>query len=82
MLIFSPTSIAGSHSGDYKYPKNDCDELFVDIAKLLEKADYHWIFLNYLPEDSAETVKQAEKIYRLTSVAANYTTVYESFFDN
>ena len=81
MLIFSTTAIAGSHSNDYKYPKNDRDELFVAIAELLEEADNHWIFLNDLPEDSTESNKRAEKIYLLTSVAANYTTVYESFCD-
>ena len=82
MLIFSTTAIAGSHSGDYKYPKNDCDELFVAIAELLEEADNHWIFLNDLPEDSTESIMRAEKIYWLTSLAANYTTVHESFCDN
>ena len=82
MLIFSTTAIAGSHSGDYKYPKNDCNELFVAIAELLEEADNHWIILNNLPEDSVESVKRAENIYWLTSVAANYATVYDSFCDN
>ena len=82
MLIFSTTAISGSHSSDYKYPKNDCDELFVAIADLLEEADNHWIFLNNLSEDSSKMVKRAEKIYWLTSVAANYATVYESFCDN
>tara|TARA_B100000035_G_scaffold231176_1_gene199324 strand:+ start:121 stop:393 length:273 start_codon:yes stop_codon:yes gene_type:complete len=82
MLIFSTTAIAGSHSGDYKYPKNDCNELFVAISELIEEADNHWIILNNLPEDSVESVKRAENIYWLTSVAANYTTVFESFCDN
>ena len=82
MLIFNSTAIAGSHSSEYKYPKNDCDELFIAIAELLEEVDNHWIFLNDLPEDSSDSVKLAEKIYWLTSVAANYTTVYESFCDN
>ena len=82
MLIFNLTVIAGSHSSEYKYPKNDCDELFIAIAELLEEVDNHWIFLNDLPEDSSDSVKRAEKIYWLTSVAANYTTVYESFCDN
>ena len=82
ILIFSSTAIAGDHSGDYKYPKNDCNELFIAIAELLKEADNHWIFLSDLPEDSAESVKRAEKIYWLTSVAANYTTVYETFCEN
>ena len=81
MFIFSSTAIAGSQNSNHKYPKNDCDELFVAIAELLEEADNHWIFLNDLPEDSTESNKRAEKIYLLTSVAANYTTVYESFCD-
>ena len=79
MFIFSSTAIAGSHSSDYKYPKKDCDELFIAIADLLEETDNQWIFLNDLPEDSNESVKRAEKIYWLTSLAANYTTVYEAF---
>ena len=74
MLIFSSTVIAGSHSSDYKYPKNDCDELFIAIAELLEDADNHWIFLNDLSDDSAESIKRAEKIYWLTTIASNYTT--------
>lgn len=82
MLIFSSTVIAGSHSSDYKYPKNDCDELFIAIAELLEDADNHWIFLNDLSDDSAESIKRAEKIYWLTTIASNYTTVYEAFCDN
>ena len=82
ILIFSSTAIAGSHSSDYKYPKNDCDELFIAIAELLEEADNHWIFLNDLPEDSTESIKRAEKIYWLTTIASNYTTVYEAFCDN
>ena len=82
MLIFSSTVIAGSHGSDYKYPKNDCDELFIAIAELLEETDNQWIFLNDLPEDSNESVKRAEKIYWLTSLAANYTTVYEAFCKN
>ena len=82
ILIFSSTAIAGNHSGDYKYPKNDCNELFVAISELIEEADNHWIILNNLPEDSVESVKRAENIYWLTSVAANYTTVFESFCDN
>jgi len=82
MFIFSSTAITGSQSSDYKYSTKDCDELFIAIAKLLEEVDKHWIFLDDLPEDSYESVKRAEKIYWLTSVAANYTTVYESFCDN
>ena len=82
ILIFSSTAIAGSHSSDYKYPKNDCDELFIAIAELLEEADNHWIFLNDLPENSTESIKRAEKIYWLTTIASNYTTVYEAFCDN
>ena len=82
MLIFCSTAIAGSHSSDYKYPKNDCDELFIAIAELLEEADNNWIILNNLPEGSSESAQQAETIYWLTSVAANYTTVYESFCNN
>jgi len=75
MFIFSSTAIAGSHSSDYKYPKKDCDELFIAIAELLEEADNEWIFLDDLS-------KRAEKIYWLTSLAANYTTVYEAFCKN
>jgi len=82
ILIFSSTAIAGSNSSDYKYPKNDCDELFIAIAELLEEADNHWIFLNDLPEDSTESIKRAEKIYWITTIASNYTTVYEAFCDN
>ena len=82
ILIFSKTAIAGSHSGDYKYPKNDCDGLFVAIAELLDEADNHWIFLNDLPKDSTESIKRAEKIYWLTTIASNYTNVYEAFCDN
>lgn len=80
ILIFSSTAIAGSNNN--KYQKKDCEELFIAIAELLKEADNHWIFLSDLPEDSAESVKRAEKIYWLTSVAANYSTVYESFCDN
>ena len=82
ILIFSSTAIAGNHSGDYKYPKNDCNELFIAIAELLDEADKHWIFLNDLPEDSDESIKRAEKIYWLTTIASNYTKVYETFCDN
>ena len=82
MLIISTTAIAGSHSNDYKYPKNDCNELFRAIAELLDEADNHWIFLNDLPEGSDESIKRAEKIYWLTTIASNYTTVYETFCDN
>tara|TARA_B100000963_G_scaffold307561_1_gene282641 strand:+ start:2277 stop:2408 length:132 start_codon:yes stop_codon:yes gene_type:complete len=35
LFIFSSTAIAGSHGSDYKYPKKDCDELFIAIAELL-----------------------------------------------
>ena len=81
MIIFGSTAFAGNHSSDYKYPKKDCDELFIAIAELLDETDKHWIFLNDLPKDSVNSIKQAEKIYWLTSVAANYSTVYESFCD-
>ena len=79
ILIFSPIFITGSHSSEFKYPKNDCNELFIAITKLLEEADNHWFFLNDIPEDSSESDKYAEKIYWLTTVASNYTTVYEAF---
>ena len=83
MLIFSSTVIAGSHSSDYKYPKNDCDELFIAIAELLEEADNQWIFLNDLSDDSSNSNRmRAENIYWLTTIASNYTTVYEAFCDN
>jgi len=82
MFIFSSTAIAGSQNSNHKYPKNDCDELFIGIAELLEETDNQWIFLNDLPEDSNESAKRAEKIYWLTSLAANITTVYEAFCKN
>ncbi len=82
VFIFSNTVYAGSHSNDYKFPKEDCDELFIGITGLLEEANNHWIFLKDLPENSTESLNRAEDIYWLTSLAANYTTVHEAFCNN
>ena len=34
-----------------------------------------------MSEGSTESVKRGEEIYWLTTIAANYTTVYEAFCD-
>ena len=81
-FLFSSIAIAGNHSNDYKYPKKDCDKMYIAIAQLLEEADNHWINLDNMPVGSAEVDKGAEKIYWLTTIASNYTTVYKTFCDN
>ena len=70
---------AGSQSNDYQYPKKDCHEMFIEVAELLKEADKQWVFLEDMPGNSSESVKHAEEIYWLTTIAANYTTVYEAF---
>ena len=82
MFVFTSTAIAGSHSSDYKYPKKDCDELFVGIVELLKEADKNWTLLKNMSDDSNESINLAEKISWLTSMAADYTTVHEAFCDN
>ena len=82
MFAFSCTVVsAGSQSNDYQYPKKDCHEMFIAVVELLEEADKQWDFLKDMPEDSSESVKRAEEVYWLTTIAANYTTVYEAFCD-
>ena len=82
MFVFTSTAIAGSHSSVYKYPKKDCDELFVGIVELLKEADNNWTLLKNISDDSNESINLAEKISWLTSMAADYTTVHEAFCDS
>ena len=82
IFLFNSTAIAGDHSSGYKYPKKDCDELFVGIAELLKEAENNWTLLKNMSDDSNESIKLAEKISWLTSMAADYTTVHEAFCDN
>ena len=55
--------------------------MFIAVAELLEEADKHWVFMKDMPEDSSELVPRAEEIYWLTTIAANYTSVYVAFCD-
>ena len=82
IFIFTSTAIAGSHSSVYKYSKKDCDELFIGISELLKEADNNWTLLKDISDNSNESIKLAEKISWLTSMAADYTTIHEAFCDN
>ncbi len=55
--------------------------MFIAVAELLEEADKHWVFVKDMLEDSSELVTRAEEIYWLSTIAANYTSVYEAFCD-
>jgi len=81
MFVFTSIAIAGDHNSGYKYPKKDCDELFVAIAELLKETDNNWTLLKNMSDDSNESIKLAEKISWLTSMAADYTTVHKAFCD-
>ena len=81
-LIFGATSVsAGSHSKDYEFPKKDCREMFAGIGGLLEEADKEWAYLEKIPEGSPDALEHAAKIQWYVGLAANYTTIYETFCD-
>ena len=81
-LIFGATAAsAGSHSKDYKFPKNDCQEIYAGIGGLLEEADKEWAYLEKNPESSPTALERAAKIEWYVGLAANYTTIFEAFCD-
>jgi len=80
-FIFNSIAIAGNHSNDYKYPKKDCDKMYIAIAQLLEEADKEWAHLEDNPEGSPDALEHAAKIQWYIGLAADYTTIYEAFCD-
>jgi len=81
IFIFVSLGVKG-HSNDQDYPSKDCDEIFIGVVQLLKEADNHWDDLESMSENSTEADKLAEELYWFTSIAANYTTVYEAFCKN
>ena len=84
LLFVSPmlAACADMHSrvgNDVKPSKSDCMETALIIGTLLGAADESWKKFEALPEDSPERIKPAGEIQWLTGVAANYTSVYETF---
>ena len=81
-LILGATAVsAGSHGKDHKFPKKDCQEIFAGIGGLLEEADKEWAYLEKNPESSPTALERAAKIEWYVGLAANYTTIFESFCD-
>ena len=81
-LILGATAVsAGSHGKDHKFPKKDCQEIFAGIGGLLEEADKEWAYLEKNPESSPTALERAAKIEWYVGLAANYTTIFEAFYD-
>jgi hypothetical protein len=81
MLIMTGTTAAYAGNHSTSFPKGDCNEMFMGIVELLEDADKEWAFLQDNPKDSSDAVEHAQKIQWLVGLAANYTTIYETFCD-
>ena len=81
-LILGATAVgAGSHSKEYEFPKKDCQEMFAGIGGLLEEADKEWAYLEKNPDSSPDALEHAAKIQWYVGLAANYTTILETFCD-
>ena len=81
ILIMTGTTAAYAGNHSVSFPKSDCNEMFMGIVELLEEADKEWAFLQVNPKDSSDAVEHAQKIQWLVGLAANYTTIYETFCD-
>jgi hypothetical protein len=81
LILGATAATSGSHSKDYEFPLKDCQEMFAGIGGLLEEADKEWAFLEENPEDSPDALEHAAKIQWYVGLAANYTTIFETFCD-
>ena len=81
ILILAGTTAAYAENHSESFHKSDCNEMFIGIVDLLEEADKEWAFLQDNPKDSSDAVEHAQKIQWLVGLAANYTTIYETFCD-
>ena len=81
-LILGATAVsAGIHGKYHEFPKKDCQEMFAGIGGLLEEADKEWAYLEKNPESSPTALERAAKIEWYVGLAANYTTIFETFCD-
>ena len=80
-IIMTGTTAAYAENHSKSFPKSDCNEMFMGIVELLEEADKEWAFLQDNPTVSSDAVEHAQKIQWLVGLAANYTTIYETFCD-
>ena len=78
-LIMTGITAAYAENHRKSFPQSDCNEMFMGIVELLEEADKEWAFLQDNPKDSSDAVEHAQKIQWLVGLAANYTTIYETF---
>jgi hypothetical protein len=81
LILGATAATSGSHSKDYEFPLKDCQEMFAGIGGLLEQADKEWAFLEENPEASPDALEHAAKIQWYVGLAANYTTIFETFCD-
>ena len=81
LILGATAATSGSNSKDYEFPLKDCQEMFAGIGELLEQADKEWAFLEENPEASPDALEHAAKIQWYVGLAANYTTIFETFCD-
>ena len=80
-LLGAKPAIAFSHSKDFEFPQQDCQEMFAGIGGLLKEADKEWAHLEKNPKDSPDAIELAANIQWYVDLAANYTTIFKAFCD-